>query len=129
MSETVTPLESGIGWSVAWTPESRDFNGRTALLAQREQGTHRVMKGLILQGRGVLRSHQEVLKNGKSVGEVTSGTFSPTLQQSIAMARVDADLEGQCEVLIRDKSIPAIVTGLPFVRNGRAVVEQQPAVT
>lgn len=120
MSESVSPLESGLNWTIGWEPVDRDFIGRSALEAQRESRTHRVMKGLVLEGRGVLRGHQKIFKDGREVGEVTSGTFSPTLQKSIAFARVDADVKGQCDVLIRDKHIPASVVTIPFVRNGEA---------
>jgi len=118
MSEEVTPLECGIAWTVGWEPVEREFIGRAALEAQRNLGQHQVMKGLVLEGRGILRGHQKVFVGERCVGEVTSGTFSPTLQKSIAFARVDADVSGQCDVSIRDKKIPAQVVSIPFVKNG-----------
>jgi len=121
MSEDVSPLESGIEWTVSWEP--RDFIGRAALVAQREAGTYRVMKGLVLESRGVLRGHQPIIQGGIEMGEVTSGTFSPTLQKSVALARVEPALTGECEVLIRDKKLPARVVSVPFVRNGQAAFQ------
>lgn len=119
MSEASTPLESGLAWTVGWEPEDRAFIGREALEAQKAAAGHSVFVGLVLNGRGVLRGHQKVIKDNREVGEVTSGTFSPTLQQSIAFARVDADLAGQCEVMIRDKKVQATVVTIPFVKKGK----------
>src|SRR6202161_99779 len=91
MDENFHPVESGLAWTVAFEPKDRDFIGREALeRAQRESG--RELVGLLLEDRGVLRSHQKVLSAGATIaglsGEVTSGTFSPTLNRSIALARV-----------------------------------------
>jgi aminomethyltransferase len=118
MDEDVSPLESGLGWTIAWKPAERDFVGRNALQAQRERGGLRSFVGLLLTGRGVLRRHQKVLCGGKGEGEVTSGGFAPTLQRSIAFARVAPGICDQCEVLIRGKAVPAWVVKPPFVRNG-----------
>ncbi len=95
MDENFHPLESGLAWTVAFEPADRDFIGREALeRAQREGG--RELVGLLLEDRGVLRSHQKVLVGGGTTagisGEVTSGTFSPTLNRSIALARVPEDI-------------------------------------
>jgi aminomethyltransferase len=79
--------------------------------------------GLLLTGRGVLRGHQEVLSGGEVVGEITSGGFAPTLQRSIAFARVAPGIGEECGVLIRGKAVPARVVKPPFVRNGKARVE------
>jgi aminomethyltransferase len=120
MAEEVGPLESGLGWTVAFDPSDRDFIGRPALEAQRARGELRQFVGLLLTGRGVLRSHQSVLADDKPVGEVTSGGFSPTLQRSIALARVVLGVGGECAVEIRGKAVPARVVTPPFVRNGSA---------
>jgi aminomethyltransferase len=122
MDEEVGPLESGLGWTVAWEPAGRDFIGREALRDQRERGGLRRFVGLLLTGRGVLRGHQEVLSGGEPVGEITSGGFAPTLQRSIAFARVAADTADECEVLIRGKPVPARVVKAPFVRNGQPCI-------
>ena len=118
MDENVGPLESGLGWTVAREPADRDFIGRAALDAQRARGGLRRFVGLLLIARGVLRGHQEVLSGGEPVGEITSGGFAPTLQRSIALARVAPGIGEECEVLIRGKAVPARVVKPPFVRNG-----------
>ncbi len=88
MDESVGPLESGLAWTVAWEPAEREFIGRAALTQLRDDPARRHFVGLLLTGRGVLRGHQKVLSNGVEMGEVTSGGFSPTLEGSIALARV-----------------------------------------
>jgi aminomethyltransferase len=123
MDEEVGPLESGLGWTVAWEPAERDFIGRRALQIRREQGGRRRFVGLLLTGRGVLREHQRILSGGEPVGEITSGGFAPTLQRSIALARVSPGIGTECEVLIRDKAVPARVVKPPFVRNGKARID------
>ena len=92
MDENLTPLESGLAWTVAFEPPERDFIGREALEAQRRGGVPRKLVGLLLEDRGVLRSHQKVVVPGVGEGEITSGTFSPTLERSIALrARAGRD--------------------------------------
>jgi len=122
MDETVTPLESGLAWTVA-LEGTRDFVGKAALEAQRAAGPPRKLAGLLLLERGVLRSHQKVFAGGAGEGEVTSGTFSPTLERSIGFARVPAAAPAQVEVDIRGKRLPARIVKLPFVRNGRVLIE------
>ncbi len=119
MDETTTPLESGLGWTVAWEPAGRDFIGRARLAQQREDGAPRRLIGLLLEGRGVLRGHQKVQVEGHEGGEVTSGTFSPTLGRSIGLARVPAGIGEHCQVEIRGKLLDARVVRPPFVRNGK----------
>jgi aminomethyltransferase len=122
MSETTHPLESGLGWTIAWEPAERDFLGRRALDAIRRSGSARKLVGLLLEDRGVLRSHQKVIVAGVGEGEITSGTFSPTLERSIALARVPAATAGHVQVDIRGKLLDARVVKPPFVRNGRVLV-------
>lgn len=119
MDETVTPLESGLAWTVAFT-EGRDFIGRSALEAQRAAGPVRRLVGLRLEDRGVLRGHQRVVTSAGD-GEVTSGTFSPTLSCSIGLARLPAAAEERVEVDIRGRLLPARIVTPPFVRHGRAM--------
>lgn len=123
MDESISPLEAGLNWTVAWEPEDRNFIGRDALVALREQQGLRRFVGLVLEGRGVLRGHQKVILPDGSEGEVTSGTFSPTLQRAVAMARVPASIGDHCEVEIRNKRLPARVVKMPFVRNGEPCIE------
>jgi len=123
MSERTHPLESGLAWTVAFEPASRDFIGREALEHIREAGGGtRKLVGLVLEDRGVLRSHQKVLIDGVCEGEITSGTFSPTLERSIALARVPRATGASVQVDIRGKLLPARVVKPPFVRHGRALI-------
>jgi len=119
MDETKNPLESGLEWTVAFEPASRDFIGRKALEAVRERGSPFRLVGLLLEDRGVLRSHQKVVVAGVGEGETTSGTFSPTLERSIAFARVPSGTGNQVQVDIRGKLLNASVVKPPFVRFGK----------
>lgn len=121
MDETVSPLESGLTWTVAFDPPERDFVGRGALEALRKNGVPRKLVGLVLEERGVLRGHQKVMTPAGE-GELTSGTFSPTLARSIGFARVPAATGAQVQVDIRGKLLPARVVKYPFVRNGKALI-------
>lgn len=118
MDETVSPLEAGLAWTVAFD-EGRDFIGRAALEAQKAAGVPRQTIGLVMDEKGVLRHGQPVHTAG-GVGEILSGTFSPTLGRSIALARVPSGEPGNVEVDIRGKRIPVRVVKYPFVREGQA---------
>jgi len=118
MNEEVTPLESGLAWTVAMK-DDREFIGREALERQRAEGLQRKLVGLVLEGRGVLRPGQAVATDAGD-GLTTSGSFSPTLQRAIAFARLPIEAAGNCEVDIRGKHLPARIVRLPFVRNGKA---------
>jgi aminomethyltransferase len=122
MDEKTHPFESGLAWTVALEPSERGFIGREALQAIKAQGSPRKLVGLLLEDRGVLRSHQQVIVPGLSNGEITSGTFSPTLERSIAFARVPAGAGQQVQVDIRGKLLNARVVKPPFVRFGKALV-------
>ena len=122
MDEQTTPLESGLAWTVAWEPEDRDFIGRQALQAQREAGVPHRLVGLVLEDRGVLRPHQKVFVDGGE-GEVTSGSFSPTLGRAIALARIPNGEADAVEVEVRGKRMAARVVKPPFVRDGQSCVE------
>jgi aminomethyltransferase len=120
MDENISPCEAGLKWTVAFQPEERDFIGRAALKEKCESNCL-VQVGLLLLEKGVLRSHQKVLTE-KGDGEITSGTFSPTLGRAIALARVPADCGDQVQVEIRGKLYAAQVVKAPFVRHGKALV-------
>jgi aminomethyltransferase len=122
MDEQTHPLESGLGFTVAFNPPERQFIGRAALQAIRERGSERRLVGLVLDERAVLRSHQRVLVPGVGEGEVTSGSFSPTLARSIGYARVPAAVAERVDVEVRDRLLPARVVRPPFVRHGRVLV-------
>lgn len=115
MDETTTPLVSGLGWTVAWQPPERDFIGRAALEQQRAGGISQTLIGLVLEERGVLRSHQTVYDGDREIGMTTSGAFSPSLNRGIALARVAAGIGGGCQVDVRGKRLPAQVVKPPFV--------------
>lgn len=120
MDESTTPLVSGLGWVVAWEPATRNFIGRSALERQRAQGQHDKFVGLVLNQGGVLRSHQPVLVDGEIVGEITSGSFSPTLGCSVALARIRGHVNDNCTVGVRGKPLPVRLVKPPFVRNGQS---------
>jgi aminomethyltransferase len=122
MDENVSPLESGLAWTVALDPKDRDFIGRAALETQLKAGVPRKLVGLVLEDRGVLRGHQKVVAPNIGEGELTSGTFSPTLERSIGFARVPAATGDRVQVDIRGKLLPARVVQYPFVRNGKAKI-------
>ncbi len=140
MDQSTHPYESGLGWTVALEPRDRRFVGRTALEAVAAAGSPRKLVGLVLDDRGVLRAHQKVsipeegpgrganagghAGVGAHAGEgiVTSGTFSPTLQRSIALARVPAATAAHVQVEIRGRALNARVVKPPFVRHGRPLI-------
>jgi aminomethyltransferase len=123
MDENYTPLESGLAWTVAWLPLEREFIGRQALQVQHDTGKHRQLVGLILLDKGVLRAHQQVITKQGEIGEITSGTFSPSLGIAIALARLPAGNYEQVHVTIRNKHLSAQVVKPPFVRQGKACIK------
>ncbi|MBA1201553.1 glycine cleavage system aminomethyltransferase GcvT [Pseudomonas capeferrum] len=122
IDERHTPLTSNLGWSVAWEPVEREFMGRTGLLAEIEHGVQDKLVGLVLEERGVLRAHQVVRVAGIGEGEITSGSFSPTLSKSIALARVPMATGDRAEVEIRGKWYPVRVVKPTFVRHGKILI-------
>ena len=123
MDETVSPLAANMGWTIAWDPEDRDFIGRQALATLQRQGTSQKLVGLLLEERGVLRAQQKVRTSHTSEqGVVTSGTFSPTLGQSIALARVPNGTAEHCSVELRNKTVGVRVVAPRFVRHGRSLI-------
>src|SRR3569833_3452796 len=124
MDEMTSPLESGLAWTGAFEPASRAVVGRAALEAAREKGVIAQFVGLVLQDKGVLRNHQQVLVDGEPLGEITSGGFSPTLGKAIALARLCKEAIGRpCKVDLRSKRIDVKVVKPPFVRNGKACID------
>ena len=101
MDEDTSPLAANMAWTIAWEPADRQFVGRSALESQRAAGNQPKLVGLVLEERGVLRAHQVVRVEGVGEGEITSGSFSPTLNKSIALARVPAVTGDRAEVEIR----------------------------
>jgi aminomethyltransferase len=115
MDETTSPLESGLSWVVKLTPEDRSFIGMGALISQKQYGLTRKLVGLTLEEGGVMRTGQRVIVHGSSDGVITSGTYSPTLNKSIAFARVPIETGDSVLVDIRGKLLPAKVGKLKFL--------------
>jgi aminomethyltransferase len=130
MDESVSPLSANMGFSIAWEPTTRDFIGRAALIAQRaeqEEGRLPLLTGLVLEQRGVLREGQQLVctaADGSELGSgvITSGTFSPTLKHSIALARVPVGTVGAA-VDLRGTATPVRLVKPNFVRFGKKVFE------
>ncbi len=120
MDETISPLECGMDWVVDLNDAERDFIGRKAYQLLRLSPENKAQIGLLLQGKGVLRDGQTVFADGVECGIVTSGTFSPSLKVSIAIARVLLpENYTNLTVEIRNTQEPVSMVTLPFVRNGK----------
>lgn len=124
MDESVSPMESNLTWTVAFDPKDRLFIGRDSLERQNREGVKKKLLGLELQEKGVLRHDQTVWVDDKSIGRVTSGSFSPTLSRAIGLARIELAntdmkqyLELECTVEIRGKKLKAKIVQTPFVRR------------
>jgi len=116
ISPMITPVEAGLSWAVGW--DKPDFIGRDALVAQKAQGATRRLRALRARERAIPRAHMAVQnESGEDIGEVTSGTFSPTLREGIALALISADVPEDATVLVdvRGKMVPFAVTRAPFV--------------
>lgn len=123
MDLTVTPLEANLAWTVDLSDHARDFIGKQAVLKQKESGQYNRLIALVLERKGVIRSGMLVYAqeaDETSIGKVTSGTFSPTLQQGIAFARVAQNNMGRYYVDIRGNRLPMTPIKSPFVKKGRA---------
>jgi aminomethyltransferase len=115
LSVEITPVQARVGWAVGWKKES--FWGKDALVAEKAAGPARVAWGLLATGRGIPRAHCAVKVGDEVVGEVTSGTFSPTLKNGIALALLSPSVAAGDEVVIdvRGRDVPATVVKPPFV--------------
>lgn len=126
MDESVTPLESNMAFSVARKPLDRDFIGRSAM---EDLGVRSRLVGVVMESRGVLRSHQKVYQGDLEAGEITSGIYSPTLGYAIALARISSDFDAsaadQLSVAIRNKKLPVRMVTPPFVRDGKKVFKER----
>ena len=111
----ITPLQAGLGWVVAFGKPS--FRGRAALVAERDRGIERHLVGVATEGRRPARADCDVLVDGRVVGQVTSGNFSPVLGHGIALAFVPPDVgEGTAvEIDVRGTPLPGVVVATPFV--------------
>jgi aminomethyltransferase len=118
LDDDTTPLEAGLEWVVKFSKP--EFIGREALLKQKQEGVKRKLVGLELIDPGIARSGYAVLKDGRSIGRVTSGTKSPSLNRSIALAYVasaEAQTGNELEVEIRGRKAKAKIVPLPFYRR------------
>lgn len=118
MDETVNPRAAGLSWTLAMDPPTRDFVGRKAVEGKADEK----LVGLVLQDKGVPREGY-IVHTETGDGVITSGTFSPTLERGIALARVPAATGDNVMVQVRKKNIPAKVVRPPFVRNGKAKID------
>lgn len=119
IDDTTTPLEAGLGWLVHLDSKG-DFIGRKVLEQQKADGVQRKLVRLQMQGRNIARHGYPILSAGKKIGEITSGTLSPTLGYPIALAYVPAELakvDNQLEIEIRGKTYPATVVKRPFYKS------------
>ncbi len=119
LTEDITPLEAGLGWTVK-LEKGADFIGRGALATERRQGLPRQLVGIELRERGIPRAGYAILRDGARVGELTSGTYAPTLDRPIAMGYVapaHAVAGTEVAVEIRGKPVAAVVAALPFYKR------------
>jgi aminomethyltransferase len=119
ISPAITPVQARLGWAVGWKKQS--FFGADALRAEKEAGPRRLLRGLRAAGRAIPRPGMAVrLPDGRDVGTVTSGTFSPTLKIGIALALIEAGLQDDDVVTvdIRSRQEPFVITKPPFVTPG-----------
>lgn len=123
MDDETSPLYAGMAWTVDLKDENRNFVGKEALIALKNAGVAIKQVGLLLETRGVLREGMEVIIPNIGTGVITSGTFSPSLKQSIAIARVPAATGDNAQVDIRGTLTNVRVLKLPFVRNGKKQFE------
>ena len=118
LHETTTPLEAGLGWIVKW---NKDFIGKAALLRQKEQGVARKLVGFRMIEKGIPRQDYRILNmEGLPIGEVTSGSFSPSLNEAIGLGYVEtayAAPDTPIQIQIRNQQVKAVVTPLPFLKN------------
>ena len=121
MDEHTSPLESNLAWTISWRDEQRNFIGKEALQQQKNAGPQNKLVGLVMTEPGVLRNHQKVFIEGDGEGEITSGSFSPTLGHAIALARVPLVAESEAVVVRRGKRIAVQIVKPPFVRHGQKV--------
>ena len=123
MDESISPYEAGLRWTVDLKDAARDFIGKSALEGKNARQVRNQFAGLLLQDRGVLRAHQKVV-TPLGIGETTSGSFSPSLNQSIALARLPEGIApgSEVDVEIRDKRLKARVVKPSFVRNGKPLL-------
>ena len=125
MDETISPLESNMAWTVCLNDEERDFIGKDSYLSRSKENFH-VLKGLVFEDKCIVRSNQEIFFEGNSLmkGVVTSGTYSPTLKKSIALARIPISNLKKCLTNVRGKEIKALIGSPKFVKEGTIIFKK-----
>ena len=125
MDETISPLESNMAWTVCLNDEERDFIGKDSYLSRSKDNFH-VLKGLVFEDKCIVRSNQEIFFEGNSLikGVVTSGTYSPTLKKSIALARIPISNLKKCLTNVRGKEIKALIGSPKFVKEGTIIFKK-----
>ncbi|MFP4598712.1 MAG: glycine cleavage system aminomethyltransferase GcvT [Persicimonas sp.] len=119
MDESTNPIEAGLSWIVKLDKDT-PFVGQEALRRIKEEGPERRLRGLVLEGKGVIRHGYEILVGDEVVGEVTSGSWAPTLEESIGLGYIDTDFANEpvVDIQIRKRRVPANVTKKPFYKRG-----------
>ena len=119
ISMEITPVQARLGWAIGWKKDA--FWGKAALEAERERGPEMTLRGLVASGRGIPRPHMSVrLTRDLPIGEITSGTFSPTRKQGVALALISSQVQEGAEVSVdvRGRQEIFVVTKPPFVQPG-----------
>jgi aminomethyltransferase len=119
ISMEITPVQARLGWAIGWKKDA--FWGKAALEAEREKGPAVTLRGLVATGRGIPRPHMSVrLTRDLPIGEITSGTFSPTLKKGVALALINSQVAEGAEVSVdvRGREEIFVVTKPPFVEPG-----------
>lgn len=123
MNDEVSPLVANMGWTIAWEPATRNFIGRSAISEEKAAGVTHKLVGLVMRSRGVLREGYPVVVEGSDAeGVITSGTFSPSLNLSIALARVPVGIGERAQVMMRGKPVEVEVVKPCFVRAGKPLI-------
>ncbi|MFX1278667.1 MAG: glycine cleavage system aminomethyltransferase GcvT [Promethearchaeota archaeon] len=119
ISDSITPIEAGLNWLVK-PKEGINYIGKEILMQQKSKGTERIIVGLNLLDKGIIRENYKIFKNGNQIGYVTSGGFSPTLKKTIGLGLVNKlykEVGTEVDIEIRDKLLKGIIVDMPFYRN------------
>ena len=123
MNETTSPLECNMSWCVSLKDKNRDFIGKNSYIMMKNLNNFSVLKGIAVNDKVIIRNGQEIFleDSDKSIGIVTSGSFSPTLQKSIALVRVPQSASGSCYAVIRGKKVKGVLGKPKFVKEGKSI--------
>lgn len=119
INDTITPIEAGLNWLVK-PKEGIEYLGKQVLMKQKSEGTERIIVGLNLLDKGIIRENYKIFKNGNEIGYVTSGGYSPTLKKTIGLGLVKSqyrEVGTELEIEIRGKFLKGIIVSMPFYRN------------